>query len=190
MSSQCTGIVLVISLWIGLTLRELHFTHYIFHIYRLSLYNAIIPTRMWLASLDEPSLLVSQLQVESSLICLARAVGEPSSARFQPYPLATCYGGVWNLVGQPHQGLGVASPRHQCGQRQMDFLSHAQGQWYFVSVQDLLDPLGVHSESLMDYDKTFSLVVKIATVQTIHSLGLSRDWAIHQLNLKNAFTTL
>jgi hypothetical protein len=42
-----------------------------------------------------------------------------------------------------------------------------------------------HSE--VDYDETFSPVVKFATVRTVFSLALSRDWVIHQLNVKNVF---
>jgi hypothetical protein len=39
----------------------------------------------------------------------------------------------------------------------------------------------------VDYDETFSPVVKFATVRTVLSLALSRDWAIHQLDVKNPF---
>jgi hypothetical protein len=35
----------------------------------------------------------------------------------------------------------------------------------------------------VNYDETFSPVVKFAVVRAV----LSRDWAIHQLNVKNAF---
>jgi hypothetical protein len=37
----------------------------------------------------------------------------------------------------------------------------------------------------VDYDETFSHVVKFATVRAV--LALSRDWAIHQLDVKNVF---
>ncbi|GKB27958.1 ribonuclease H-like domain-containing protein [Tanacetum coccineum] len=39
----------------------------------------------------------------------------------------------------------------------------------------------------VDYDDTFSPVVKPATIRTVLSLGLSRNWLVHQLDDKNAF---
>ena len=39
----------------------------------------------------------------------------------------------------------------------------------------------------MDYDETFSPVVKPATVRTVLSLALSRSWPVHQLDVKNVF---
>jgi hypothetical protein len=39
----------------------------------------------------------------------------------------------------------------------------------------------------VDYDETFSPVVKFATARAVLSLALSRAWAIHQLDVKNAF---
>jgi hypothetical protein len=39
----------------------------------------------------------------------------------------------------------------------------------------------------VDYDETFSPVVKPATVRTVLLLALARSWPVHQLDVKNAF---
>ncbi|GJT03461.1 ribonuclease H-like domain-containing protein [Tanacetum coccineum] len=39
----------------------------------------------------------------------------------------------------------------------------------------------------VDFDETFSLVVKPATIRTVLSLDVSCKWPIHQLDVKNAF---
>jgi hypothetical protein len=39
----------------------------------------------------------------------------------------------------------------------------------------------------IDYDDTFSYVVKIATVRTILSIVVSKGWNLHQLDVQNAF---
>ncbi|GKC91524.1 ribonuclease H-like domain-containing protein [Tanacetum coccineum] len=39
----------------------------------------------------------------------------------------------------------------------------------------------------IDFDETFSPVVKPATICTVLSLAVSRQWPIHQLDVKNAF---
>jgi hypothetical protein len=39
----------------------------------------------------------------------------------------------------------------------------------------------------VDYDETFSPVVKPATVWVVVTLAISSGWPVHQLNVKNAF---
>jgi hypothetical protein len=39
----------------------------------------------------------------------------------------------------------------------------------------------------INYDETFSPVVKPATIRTILSIYVSRGWPLHQLDVKNAF---
>ncbi|GJR91231.1 ribonuclease H-like domain-containing protein [Tanacetum coccineum] len=46
---------------------------------------------------------------------------------------------------------------------------------------------GSSQQLSVDFDKTFSPVVKPATIRMVLSLAVSRKWPIHQLNVKNAF---
>ncbi|GJZ35561.1 ribonuclease H-like domain-containing protein [Tanacetum coccineum] len=39
----------------------------------------------------------------------------------------------------------------------------------------------------VDFDETFSPIVKLATIRIVLSLAVSRKWPIHQLEVKNAF---
>ena len=39
----------------------------------------------------------------------------------------------------------------------------------------------------IDYDETFSPVVKPATIRVVLNIAASRGWPIHQLDMKNAF---
>nr|GEV07939.1 retrotransposon protein, putative, Ty1-copia subclass [Tanacetum cinerariifolium] len=46
---------------------------------------------------------------------------------------------------------------------------------------------GLSQQQGIDCDETFSPVVKPATIRTVLSLSVSRQWPIHQLDVKNAF---
>jgi hypothetical protein len=39
----------------------------------------------------------------------------------------------------------------------------------------------------VDFDETFSPVVKTATVCTVLTIAANKDWPVHQLDVKNAF---
>ena len=42
---------------------------------------------------------------------------------------------------------------------------------------------GITQRPGVDYDETFSSVVKFATVRAVLTLAISQDWAIHQLDV-------
>jgi hypothetical protein len=46
---------------------------------------------------------------------------------------------------------------------------------------------GFSQQHGINYDETFSLVVKLATIRVVLSIAASRTWPIHQLDVKNAF---
>jgi hypothetical protein len=46
---------------------------------------------------------------------------------------------------------------------------------------------GFSQQHGVDFDETFSPVVKPATIRIVLSITVSRSWPIHQLDVKNAF---
>lgn len=87
--------------------------------------------------------------------------------------------GTWNLILRPPKvnivtGKSVFKHKFQAD----GSLEHYKARWV---LRGFTQRLGIN------FDKTFSLVVKPAIVHTVLSLALSRHWPIHQLDVKNAF---
>jgi hypothetical protein len=87
--------------------------------------------------------------------------------------------GTWELVLR-HQGSNVVT-----------------GKWVFthkLRVDGILDRYkarwvlrGFTQRPRVDYDETFSPVIKPATIRIVLATAVSRDWHIQQLDVKNAF---
>lgn len=87
--------------------------------------------------------------------------------------------GTWRLVPRP-PGANVVS-----------------GKWIFKHKYNSDGSLARHKARWVvrgfsqqygiDYDETFSPVVKPATIRVVLSIAASRAWPIHQLDVKNAF---
>jgi hypothetical protein len=46
---------------------------------------------------------------------------------------------------------------------------------------------GFHQQSGVDYDKTYSPVIKPTTVRTVLSIAISSSWSLRQIDIQNAF---
>ena len=79
------------------------------------------------------------------------------------------------------------SARYQCGHSQVALSPQADFGWLPRPLQGSLGSSGLHPATRRGYDETFSPIVKFATVRAVLSLALSWNWAIHQLDVKNAF---
>jgi hypothetical protein len=87
--------------------------------------------------------------------------------------------GTWELVPRP-QGSNVVTGKwvftHKlCADGTLD---HYKARWV---LRGFTQCPGV------DYDETFSPVVKPATIRTVLATAVSRDWSIQQLDVKNPF---
>ena len=86
---------------------------------------------------------------------------------------------MWDLVPRPPGGNVVTSKWIWMHKRRADgTLDRYKARWVLR---------GFTQRPGVDYDETFSPVVKPAIVRTVLSLALSRSWPVHQLDVKNAF---
>jgi hypothetical protein len=86
---------------------------------------------------------------------------------------------TWDLVPPPPGGNVVTGKWIWTHKRRADgTLDRYKARWVLR---------GFTQRPGVDYDETFSPVVKPATVRTVLSLALSRAWPVHQLDVKNAF---
>ena len=86
---------------------------------------------------------------------------------------------IWDLVPPPSNANIVGCRwlyRHK-------FDSHGNLDRY----KGRLIAQGFSQQPGLDFDDTFSPVVKPATIRTVLSIAVSRHWPIHQLDVKNAF---
>jgi hypothetical protein len=86
---------------------------------------------------------------------------------------------TWDLVPRPSGGNVVTGKWIWTHKRRADgSLERYKARWVLR---------GFTQRPGVDYDETFSPVVKPATVRTVLSLALERSWPVHQLDVKNAF---
>jgi hypothetical protein len=87
--------------------------------------------------------------------------------------------GIWELVSRPRNSNVVTDKwifTHKL---------HADGSFDRYKARWVLR--GFTQRPGVDYDETFNPVGKLATVRTVLSIAVSRDWTIQQLDMKNAF---
>jgi hypothetical protein len=86
---------------------------------------------------------------------------------------------TWTLVPRP-RGVNILT-----GKWVFHHKLHANGSLDCLKPHWVLR--GFTQQAGIDFGETFSPVVKPATIHMALSLGLSRNWHIHQLDVKNAF---
>ncbi|GJU59355.1 ribonuclease H-like domain-containing protein [Tanacetum coccineum] len=97
------------------------------------------------------------------------------------------------IVGEGHPGSDVlrsllSSNTVLCNKMKSPMLCHACQLGKHVRLPFEIQGANGRSHQIsVDYDETFSLNVKSATIHTFLSLPASRHWPVHQVDVKNAF---
>lgn len=84
---------------------------------------------------------------------------------------------TWRLVPRP-PGANVVTGKFRHKFHSDGTLARHKARWVVR---------GYSQQHGIDYDETFSPVVKPATIRVVLSIAASRSWPIHQLDVKNAF---
>ncbi|GJU87758.1 ribonuclease H-like domain-containing protein [Tanacetum coccineum] len=111
---------------------------------------------------------------------LSHALKDPNwrNAMYDEYN-ALVKNGTWLLVPRP-AGVNMV-----CSMWLFKHKFHADGTLSRYKARLVAN--GSSQQLGVDFDETFSPVVKPATIRTVLSLVVSRQWPIHQLDVKNAF---
>lgn len=128
------------------------------------------------ATVPEPSTPPVVSPVPSSV---HSALADPHWRRAMEEYAALLANHTWDLVPRPKCGNVVTGKWVFTHKRRADgSLERYKARWVLR---------GFTQRPGVDYDETFSPLVKPATVRTVLTLALSCFWTIHQLDVKNAF---
>nr|GEU80314.1 hypothetical protein [Tanacetum cinerariifolium] len=83
--------------------------------------------------------------------------------------------------------LGLGLPEYYWPRIRWDLVQEWESRQHEYRYKARLIANGNSQHLGVDYDETFSLVVKPATIRTVLSLTASRHWRVHQLDVNNAF---
>nr|GEY23339.1 ribonuclease H-like domain-containing protein [Tanacetum cinerariifolium] len=123
---------------------------------------------------------LSDISTAQTLSVFCRSSQDPNwgNAMYDEYN-AFVKNGTWLLVPRP---AGVNMVRSMW---LFKHKFHADGN--LSRAEARLVANGSSQQLGVDFDETFSPVIKPATIRTVLSLAVSRQWPIHQLDVKNAF---
>ena len=118
------------------------------------------------------------LQTEPPSLTIASKIPEWTAVMQDEFDALQCQNS-WSLVSLP-AGQNIIGCRwaYKLKRNSNGLISHYKAR---------LVAKGFHQQLGLDFNETFSLVVKLPTVQIILSLAAQHWWPLQQLNISNAF---